>query len=76
MLRACLQQATRPARKIYVGNLPMGSSEGEITHFFNQIMPAAKATTAGMVLHVHSRLHLLHIACVCLKRAVSDGIAS
>ena len=42
-----MQQATRPARKIYVGNLPMGSSEGEITHFFNQIMPAAKATTPG-----------------------------
>ena len=43
-----MQQATRPARKIYVGNLPMGSSEGEITHFFNQIMAAAKAVTPGV----------------------------
>lgn len=41
-------QATRPARKIYVGSLPVASSEAEITHFFNQMMVAAKATTPNM----------------------------
>ena len=48
-LTACwvLQQATRPARKMYVGDLPPGCSETELTHFFNQILPAAKGTSAG-----------------------------
>ncbi|KAK9787875.1 hypothetical protein WJX73_005035 [Symbiochloris irregularis] len=40
--------ATRPARKIYVGSLPVAASEAEITHFFNQVMAAAQATTPHM----------------------------
>ena len=47
-----VQQATRPARKMYVGNLPAGCSEGEITHFFNQVMAAAKAVVPGAALLV------------------------
>ena len=41
-------QATRPARKVYVGSLPVASSEAEITHFFNQMMVAANAVTPNM----------------------------
>ncbi|CAK9258354.1 unnamed protein product [Sphagnum jensenii] len=45
--QAMTQQATRHARRVYVGGLPLMANEQTIATFFSQVMAAVGANTAG-----------------------------
>jgi splicing factor U2AF subunit len=45
--QAMTQQATRHARRVYVGGLPPVANEQTIATYFSQVMAAVGANTAG-----------------------------
>ena len=56
------QQATRHARRIYVGGLPPTANEQNIATFFSNALAAVGGTTAGPGMHIlgadlHSHFH-------------------
>ena len=52
------QQATRHARRIYVGGLPPTANEQNIATFFSNALAAVGGTTAGPGAHLCTAFHL------------------
>lgn len=48
LVQSMTQQATRHARRVYVGGLPPAANEQTIAAFFNQVMSAIGGNTSGM----------------------------
>ena len=64
-LAAPSQQATRHARRIYVGGLPPTASEQNVAVFFSNALAAVGGTTAGPGEFRISRLHMHSVGSVC-----------
>lgn len=75
------QQATRHARRVYVGGLPPTGNEQNIATFFSNALAAVGGTTAGPGMHKGSSCFGLHPdhplqSSLCLSVSVCHKICS
>lgn len=72
------QQATRHARRVYVGGLPPTANEQNIATFFSNALAAVGGTTAGPgeSLHILLMLRLTALSCRLLPGSFSGQVVS